>query len=134
MNEKMINSMSEADYSSLTQSIMVILDDWELNTVEQLSVLNLPEKTPTRSLRKYRDGKAFPKTAEVIERLEHIIGIFEALRTSYPHNNQMAKIWMKKCNKHFVERPPLAVICEDGLHGLVKVRAHLDCTFDWFSA
>lgn len=134
MNEKMMNEMGADDYSALTRSIMTILDDWGLSAPEQLRVLNLPEKTPTRALRKYRDGQPFPKTKDVFERLEHIVGIFEALRTSYPHNRQMAMIWMKKCNKHFVKRPPIVVICEDGLHGLVQVRGHLDCTFDWFSS
>ncbi len=133
MNEQAVNEMSADDYSSLTKLIMVILDEWGLTAAEQLKVLNLPEKTPTRNLRKYRNGQAFPKTADVFERLEHIVGIFEALRTSYPHNKQMVKIWMNKCNRHFVTRPPLVVIAEDGLPGLIKVRAHLDCTFDWFS-
>ncbi|HEB54728.1 MAG TPA: DUF2384 domain-containing protein [Gammaproteobacteria bacterium] len=134
MNEQAMNEMSADDYSALTKLIMVILDEWGLTAAEQLNVLNLPEKTPTRNLRKYRNGQAFPKTADVFERLEHIVGIFEALRTSYPHNKQMAMIWMKKCNRHFVTRPPIVIIAEDGLPGLIQVRAHLDCTFDWFSA
>jgi len=134
MNEKTMDKMSEDDFSTLTRLIMTILDEWGLDAAAQLKVLNLPEKTPTRALRKYRDGAPFPKTPEVYERLEHIIGIFEALRTSYPHSKQMAMIWMNKCNKHFVTRPPIAVISEDGLQGLVQVRAHLDCTFDWFSS
>ena len=134
MNKEMINEMSADDYSKLTRTTMMILDGWELSAAEQLKVLNLPEKTPTRALRKYRDGQPFPKCNDVFERLEHILGIFEALRTSYPHNIQMAAIWMKKCNKHFVKRPPIVVIREDGLRGLVQVRSHLDCTFDWFSS
>jgi len=134
MNEQAMNEMSADDYSTLTKLIMVILDEWGMSATEQLKVLNLPENTPTRTLRKYRNGYALPKTAEVFERLEHIVGIFEALRTSYPHNKQMAMIWMKKCNQHFVKRPPIVVIVEDGLRGLEQVRAHLDCTFDWFSA
>ncbi len=134
MNEKTMNEMTEDDFISLTRLIMTILDEWGLSATEQLKVLNLPEKTPTRALRKYRTGVSFPKTQEVYERLEHIVGIFEALRTSYPHNKQMAMIWMNKCNKHFVTRSPIAVISEDGLQGLVQVRAHLDCTFDWFSS
>ena len=134
MNEQAMNEMTADDYSALTKLIMVVLDEWGLTAAEQLKVLNLPEKTPSRNLRKYRNGQAFPKTADVFERLEHIVGIFEALRTSYPHNKQMAMIWMKKCNRHFVTRPPVVIIAEDGLPGLIQVRAHLDCTFDWFSA
>lgn len=134
MNDKTMEKMSEGELSTLTRLIMTILDEWGLSAAEQLKVLNLPEKTPTRALRKYRNGAPFPKTPEVYQRLEHIVGIFEALRTSYPHNRQMAMIWMNKCNRHFVTRPPIAVISEDGLQGLVQVRAHLDCTFDWFSS
>lgn len=130
----MIENMNADDFSTFTRSIMIILDGWGLNAAEQLSVLNLPEKTPSRALRKYRDGQPFPRTAEVFERLEHITGIFEALRTSYPHNQQMGMMWMNKCNKHFVKRSPIVVIKEDGLRGLLQVRGHLDCTFDWFSS
>ncbi|VAX09835.1 hypothetical protein MNBD_GAMMA25-1295 [hydrothermal vent metagenome] len=134
MNQQTIKEMKTEDFSALTRTIMTIIDDWGLSATEELKILSLPEKTPTRALRKYRDGLAFPATPEVFERIEHILGIFEALRTSYPHNKQMAMIWMSKCNKHFVTRPPIMVIREDGLSGLVQVRGHLDCTFDWFSS
>lgn len=134
MNEQAMNEMSADDYSALTKLIMLILDEWDLSAAEQLKVLNLPEDTPPRALRKYRNGQSFPRNTDVFERLEHIVGIFEALRTSYPHNKNMAIIWIKKRNRHFVTRPPIVVITEDGLPGLVQVRAHLDCTFDWFSS
>lgn len=136
MNKQAMNEISVDDYSALTKLIMLILDEWDLSAAEQFKVLNLPEDedTPTRTLRKYRNGQPLPRNADVFERLEHIVGIFEALRTSYPHNKNMAIIWIKRCNRHFVTRPPIVVITEDGLPGLVQVRAHLDCTFDWFSS
>ena len=134
MNENALNEISADEYSALTRSIMIILDEWGLNASEQLKVLGLPDDTPTRNLNKFRNGKAFPRDDELYKRLEHIVGIYESLRTSYPHNKQMAMLWMQRCNKHFVTRAPITVIREDGLQGLVQVRAHLDCTFDWFSS
>ena len=85
-------------------------------------------------LRRYRDDTPLPDTREVNERVEHIIGIADALRTSYPHNPSMGLVWMKQKNKRFKRRAPVIVMVEDGLDGIVAVRSHLDCSFDWFNS
>ncbi|MCW9023448.1 MAG: MbcA/ParS/Xre antitoxin family protein [Gammaproteobacteria bacterium] len=130
----MMKNLSENEKGTLSRSIMTILERWGLNTEQQMTILDLPEKTPTRALRKYRDGQPFPDDNNVYRRLEHIIGIADALRTSYPHNPGMGALWMKQKSKHFRERVPLKIMVEDGLDGLMRVRSHLDCAFDWFDA
>ena len=116
---------------SLTRSIMSILDGWGLSGEHIMSVLSLPGGTPLRALRRYRDNTPFPDDESVYERVEHIIGIADALRTTYPHNPPMGILWLQQTNKRFEERPPLQVIVEGGLQGLMEVRAHLDCAYDW---
>lgn len=124
-------NMNHEECVSLTRSIMSILDSWGLNGQDIMCVLNLPEGTPLRSLRKYRDSTPFPDAQSVYERIEHIVGIADALRTTYPHNPPMGVLWMKQRNKRFADCSPLQIIVENGLAGLLTVRTHLDCSYDW---
>jgi len=134
MSEKPSSDKVVDQRTSLTRGIMNILQGWGLSAAQQVALLNLPEKTPTRMLRRYRDDTPLPDTQEVNERVEHIVGIADALRTSWPHNPAMGLIWMKQKNKRFNRRTPVLVIVEDGLEGIVEVRSHLDCTFDWYNS
>lgn len=116
---------------SLTSRIMDILDGWGMSSAEIIELLALPEKTPTRALRRYRENTPFPITPELNERIEHIIGITDALRTSYPHNPQMGKMWIRQRSKKLQNKIPLQIIVENGLEGVVEIRKHLDCSYDW---
>ena len=134
MSDSTDQNGSLEERAALARGIMSILDKWGLSATEQVKLLNLPEKTPTRMLRRFRDDTPFPDIKEVNERLEHIIGIVDALRTTYPHNPSMGLIWMKQKNKRFQRRAPVSVMVEDGLDGIIAVRSHLDCAFDWFNS
>lgn len=123
--------MSQDDQLALTQAIMTILDNWGLTADSTIKILNLPKGTPTRALRKYREHTPFPDTLEVINRLEQIIGIADALRTSYPHNPAMGTMWLQQNNSRFQDQAPLSVMINEGMEGLVSVRMHLDCSYDW---
>ena len=134
MSDSADKSLNQEERAALARGIMSILDKWGLSASDQVRLLNLPDKTPTRMLRRYRDDTPLPDTREVNERVEHIIGIADALRTSYPHNPSMGLVWMKQKNKRFKRRAPVIVMVEDGLDGIVAVRSHLDCSFDWFNS
>jgi hypothetical protein len=67
----------------------------------------------------------------VRERVEHLLGIAEALRTAYPHNRQAGAIWLNRVNYRFDDRTPLAAMVEDGIVEILAVRMHLDCAYDW---
>ena len=125
-------TLSVEDRNSLTKAIMNILDNWGMQAAEQVAILDLPDKTPKRMLRRYREDTPFPDTPEVMKRLEHIIGIADALRTTYPHNPMMGSIWMRRKNDRFQSKSPLQLISEEGLNGILRIRTHLDCSFDWF--
>lgn len=124
--------LSLEERTSLTRAIMTILDTWGMAASEQVAILDLPAKTPNRMLRRYREDTPFPDTPEVMKRLEHIIGIADALRTTYPHNPAMGNIWMRRSNNRFQNKSPLQLIRDEGLDGILKIRTHLDCSFDWF--
>jgi hypothetical protein len=134
MSDSTEQAATQEERAALARGIMSILDKWGLCANDQLKLLSLPDKTPSRMLRRFRDDTPFPDTKEVNERVEHIIGIADALRTSYPHNPSMGLVWMRQKNKRFQRRAPVNVMVEDGLDGIVAVRSHLDCAFDWFNS
>ena len=96
-----------------------------------MAVLGLSKNTRKRELDKYRTLKAFPKNETIIKRLSHIVGISDALRTTFPRNVNMSEKWMKSQHRRFDNETPLNVILEEGINGLCKVRSELDCTFAW---
>ena len=123
--------MTQDEQVALTVRIMDILDGWGMTSAEIISVIALPEKTPKRALRRYRENTAFPVSPELEERLNHIVGITDALRTSYPHNPHMGKMWIRQRSKKLNNQIPLQIIVEGGLEGIVEIRKHLDCSYDW---
>ena len=116
----------------LTQAIMHALDDWKLDGEDILAVMALPDNIKVRHLSQFRKTRAFPDTPEVNERMRHVLGIIDALSTSYPTNPRMSLFWMTRTSKKFKDRSPIQVIVEDNLEGLVTIRKHLDCSYDWF--
>lgn len=131
MSEPAFGNMTQDECVELTRMIMSILDSWGLNGQAQHAILNIPKGVPVRALRRYRENTAFPDESGVYERVDHIVGIYDALRTTYPHNPSMGVLWMKQRNTRFQDQSPLQVIVEGGLQGLLRVRTHLDCTYDW---
>lgn len=128
----MQNSTQDDHNIEITQAVMHALDDWKLDGEHILSIMALPEKVKVRHLSQYRNSCAFPDTPEVNERLRHILGIIDALATSYPTNPRMSLFWMTRNSKKFQNRAPVQVIIEDNLEGLITIRKHLDCSYDWF--
>ena len=115
----------------VTNNIMQLLDSWGTNSDQKIILLGLPGDMRTRKLERYRQNEAFPDTEEINTHLEHIIGIADALRTSYPRNIEMCARWMQQPHKRFNNEAPIKLMVNKGLAGLIQVRAQLDCSFAW---
>lgn len=115
----------------ITRLIIALLDSWELEDSEQVFLLGLPKGTRSRVIRSFRRETPLPDDGVVQERIEHLAGIADALRTSYPMNPAAGAQWMNKPHRRFANRTPLATMLEDGLDGILAVRTHLDCSYDW---
>lgn len=115
----------------MTQKVMQNLDDWGLSAIEQVSVLDLPNGTRTRKLRAYHENTPFPDHPDVEYRVIRLLGIIDALRTSYPKNPTMGGRWMKMPHRRFQNRTPLQTMLEDGGNGVTAVLAELDCSYAW---
>lgn len=122
MNEKRL---------ALTQSIMELLDDWKLMSKDKITLLGLPDDVRVRHIEQYRKDKAFPETEQVNEHLVHLVGIAEALRTTYPRNIGMGTIWLNQSHKRLNNQPPMKIMIEEGLKGIRRVRGILDCSYEW---
>ena len=123
--------LSEERQVLLTQKIMSTLDEWGLSAADQVIVLNLPDGVRTRKLRAFHDDTPLPKDDKVEFRAVRLLGIIDALRTTYPKNESMGSRWMKKPHRRFQNRTPLQVLLEDGNTGVNSVLAELDCSHAW---
>lgn len=116
----------------LTQAVMGLLDEWQLDTKEMQQILLLPENVRARAFQKFRDGNdTFPVEDKVMRRARYLLRIADALRTTYPRNPKMAGRWVKQRHRRFGRRTPLSMILEGGEGGLIAVLSELDCTFSW---
>lgn len=115
----------------LTNQVMELLDSWGINGQQKIILLGLPQDMRARKLERYRQNEPFPDTEVINKHLEHLLGIADALRTSYPRNIQMCAMWLQKPHKRFANQAPLTVMLGKGLEGLIQVRSHLDCSFAW---
>lgn len=116
---------------ALSRIVMDILHRWKLSNDAKITLLDLPAETRNRSLHKYSDDTPLPDEANVMLRVEHLLAISEALRTMYPMNAYMAERWLRVPHRRFAKRSPMQMMLEEGLDGLVSVRAELDVTFAW---
>ena len=126
-----MQKLSTEDNLSLTKMIMGILESWGLNARQQHTLLAFSSKVPVRGMRRFQDDRAFPDEKELNQRVEHIVGIHHALHTTYPHNPAMGALWIKTSNKRFNNQSPIKLMLEEGDIGVERVRAHLDCAYDW---
>ncbi|VAW68216.1 hypothetical protein MNBD_GAMMA09-1799 [hydrothermal vent metagenome] len=115
----------------LTQKIMTSLDEWGLSASDQVTVLGLPEDTRTRKLRAFHDDTPLPEGDTVEFRAVRLLGIIDALRTTYPKNEMMGGRWMKAPHRRFQKRTPIQVMLEEGDTGVNSVLAELDCSYAW---
>lgn len=125
-----MSDMTEEERIQLTQAILGMLDEWGISGKDQLILLGL-ENAPAREIRKLRDNRPLPDTPEVMQRVEHLVHIADALRTTYPFSKRMGRLWMHRPNRKFRQRTPVATMVEDGIVGLVSVRSYLDCSYSW---
>lgn len=122
---------SEEEMLKVGAIVINTLDTWKLSGEEIMNILGVPEVKP-RHLPKYRSlDRALPQTEDVLKRIDHIVGISDALRTTYPMNKGMRVRWLHQRHHRFRKMTPLSIIFEEGINGLVRVRIELDCSYGW---
>jgi len=133
MATKTYKDYSKEEMASLTKGVMAYLDGWKLSAEQMLVILGIEESAKKRHLQSFRLGdKPFPETQHLMTRLDHIIGIADALRTTFPFSDKMRLMWLRKPHRRFKKNTPLAVImADDTPNGLLKVRMEVDCAYGY---
>ena len=126
-----MSSLSPEERAELGRMVVNVLDEWGVTAADQLTILALPGGTRTRLLRRYQEDTPLPDDPTVMKHVEHLLGIADALRTTFPRNGQIGHLWLKQPCKRLRSRRPMDIMVEGGLSGLITVRTHLDCSFAW---
>lgn len=123
---------SHDEQVSLTRLVLNLLESWGVSNADSIVLLALPAGTKPRALQRYQQDTPLPFDEKVYERVEHMVGISDALHLANPRSEQAGALWLKRPNRRFNGRAPLAVMIDDGLLGITLVRKHLDCSYDWY--
>jgi hypothetical protein len=124
-----ISSQTMSDRLAITRGTMNMFESWGLQTEEMMALLNLEGKA--RHFAQYRYNTPFPDEPGLMRRIEYLVRIDDALRTTYPTNPTMGKRWLRQRNHKFNRHSPLAMMIGDGERGLAYVLSRLDCTYAW---
>jgi hypothetical protein len=116
---------------AVTRRTMDLLEGWGLSARDIAAILCLPESIKTRAVARFGEDAPFPDEPYVNRRVTYLMRIEDALKTYFPRNPEMRNLWVKRGNKQFGQKAPLAVMVEDGESGMISVLSHLDCTFAW---
>lgn len=126
----MVKKYEKKELLEITGKVIHYLDGWKISSEDIINILGLDIKT--RHLPQYRKmEKSLPDTEETFNRIDHIIGIADALRTSYPFSDKMRVLWLHKGHRRFGKKAPLSVILQEGINGLMRVRIEVDCAYGW---
>ncbi|MDH5388423.1 MAG: MbcA/ParS/Xre antitoxin family protein [Gammaproteobacteria bacterium] len=126
-----MKELTESQRLSATLKIMEAVDEWGLTGDQIIAVMALPEEQRTRHLQKFRDDTPFPDLEQTNIRMASLLGIVDALRTSYPRNLKMGARWMNMPHRRFQQRTPIRAMLEDGGDGVIAVLSELDCVYAW---
>lgn len=126
-----MQSLSSDEQIEFTKQIMLMLDNWGVSHENKILLLALPSEFKTRMVRRFYIDRPLPITEQVMQRLDHLMGIADAMRTSYPLNAQMTAYWLNKKNHRFEDKTPLDYMLQGGTKNVIAIRAHLDCAWDW---
>lgn len=103
---------------------------WGLTTAEQRTLLGaIPESTYFKYL---RDPKAVRLSADTLERISHLLGIFKSLNILLPRR-EAADAWIRRPNNAalFKGRSALGYMLSGRFEDLVAVRRYLDTVRGW---
>ena len=113
------------DKGALAQMVMTLMDHWQLDTEDQLTLLGLAPGNRA-ALARYRKGDPIGSSRDQYERVGHLLSIHKSLRLLFPRQRELAYVWMNTPNRAFEHRTPVALVRDWGFAGLLAVRAYLD--------
>jgi len=111
--------------AALAKAVTRLFDAWGLDNPERATLLGLAGNSRT-TLNRYRSGKPLGNSRDLLDRAGHLLGIHKNLMLLFPENPEVRNAWMSAANRRFGGRTPIEVADEQGLTGLLMVRAELE--------
>ncbi len=95
---------------------------WDVGDAEARVLLGAPSRS---TFYNYKRGEGGALSADTLERISYVLGIYKALKLLFP-NPQQADGWMRKPNTAFGGRSALERALGGKVVDLASVRAYLD--------
>jgi uncharacterized protein (DUF2384 family) len=116
------DSVRPLDYGAAKRAFFRIMTSWDVNDAEARVLLGAPSRS---TFYNYKRGEGGPLSADTLERISYVLGIYKALKLLFP-NPQQADAWMRKPNAAFGGRSALDHALGGKVVDLALVRTYLD--------
>ena len=109
---------------ALLRTFFGIADAWKLTAAERMALLGLRSRS---TFHLWREGKSGPLSADTLERLSYVFGIYKALQMLLP-SAESADEWVRKPNAAplFNGQSALERMVSGHVADLYEVRRYLD--------
>ena len=121
---KALAELSET-HKYLAPMVHRLFTHWKLSDDEQLSLLGRLPGNIAAGLSN-GDPDAHGTDHEIVERIGHLLAVHQHLRNLFPQDPTWAYRWMTSANNAFNGQTPVAVVRDQGVSGLLMLRAYLD--------
>jgi hypothetical protein len=101
----------------LVQMTINLFGHWQLSSTDQMALLGGLDPVDL--------AEGLAESQDLHTRVGHLLGIHKSLRLIFPHNLNLAYLWVAQPNRRFGNTPPLEIM-KKGHVGLVAVRRYLD--------
>jgi hypothetical protein len=112
----------QLDHGAAKRGFFRIMESWGASDAEARILLGLPSRSTFYNYKRIEGG---PLSADTIERISYVLGIYKSLQLLFP-NAEQADAWMKKPNEAFGGRSALAHALGGKVVDLATVRTYLD--------
>lgn len=111
-----------------------IADQWGLSAVDAMALVGVDARSTYYDLlKRAREGREVRGlSADQLDRLSYLLGIYEATRVLFPHSEESRHEWITRANTAaiFGGRPPLEIM-RSNMIGLYQTFAYLTAARDW---
>src|SRR5687768_9671472 len=111
-----------------------IVDLWQLSAADAMALLGVDSRSTYYALlKRARDSREVEGlSSDQLDRLSYVLGIYEAIRTIFPHSDETRNGWISRANTDslFAGRAPIEMM-RASMIGLYQTYAHLTAARGW---
>lgn len=111
-----------------------IVEQWKLSAADAMSLLGVDSRSTYYALlKRARESREVDGlSSDQLDRLSYLLGIYEAIRTLFPHSEETRNGWITRANTDalFGGRAPVEMM-RSSMIGLYQTYAHLTSARGW---